>query len=84
MARPRHAHACKSCRYLDTYTAEKYPQDLYLCGDRGHYSIVVVRSDDPDDTFGFRIPDIERKEVPANYYVMFAEGLEIAKSKGLL
>ena len=84
MHHPTYQHPCKGCLFLGTYKAEHHWQDLYFCGDPGHGTIVVVRNNDPEDTFGYRPNCIEAKGIPEPHRAMFEEGLEIAKSKGLL
>ena len=83
MVKPTYTHACKSCRYLGTYTAEDHPQDLYLCGDPGHRTMVVVRSDDPHDTYGFMTNTTDFTTLGERFRAM-VWGLKVAKSKGLL
>ena len=75
----------KSCRYIGTWKELHHWQDLYLCGDRGRHSqIVVVRNNDPADTFGFMECTLEATHARAELSCGMRWGLELAKSKGLL
>jgi hypothetical protein len=79
MERPTYRHQCAWCVFLGTRGDGRGREDLYLC----RRTVVVVRNDDPHDTYGLLATLLE-DPVRAACFPSAAEGYHRAKRKGLL
>jgi hypothetical protein len=77
MEQPTYLHTCDTCTFLGAYQHLDEVHDLYLC----ERFLVVVRSDDPEDTFGIlaSAPNESRSTFPS-----IVEAQRRAKERGLI
>ena len=83
MDKPTYQHPCKTCVYLGPFEDSGERHDLYVCRPRpdAQARLVVVRSLDPEDTYGIGESILE------SHMMLWpgpAEAYRRARDKGLL